>query len=92
MQKSRGNPLESFPPQSAASVRQDVLWTGEGYRPLGGYSGAQQYQHDADLYHGVWGDPPAAAGEDAAGTIKKKTTELLFRSFKIWGRASPVAI
>ena len=34
---------KGLPPQPAASVRQDVLWAGEGYRAAGGYSGTFQY-------------------------------------------------
>ena len=34
---------KGVPPQSAASVREDVLWAGEGYRAAGRYFGAFQY-------------------------------------------------
>ena len=57
-------------PQPAASVCPDVLWAGEGYRAIGGYSGTQQHQHYADIYDGVREDAPEATGEDAIGNIK----------------------
>lgn len=62
---------EGVSTQSAASVRPDLLRAGEGYRPVGGCTGAQQYQHDADLYDGIGSYAPEATGEDAVGDMKK---------------------
>ena len=71
MQGCRGGGEQGISPQSAASVRPGVLRAGEGYRPAGGYPGAQQREYYENLYHGERGKPPAAAGEIAAAAIKR---------------------
>ena len=43
VQGGGGGGEQGVPPQSAASVREDVLWAGEGYRAAGRYFGAFQY-------------------------------------------------
>ena len=46
----RRAPGESVPPQSAASLRQDVLQDNKKSGPSGGYTGTQQPGSDEDLY------------------------------------------
>ena len=85
MPGGRSGAGEGVPPQFAAPVCKDLLRVGKGYRTFGGYPGPCQYRDDPDLYHGIRVYPPQAAGADAAGHIKRITTELSFRGSQLSG-------
>lgn len=62
---------QGISPQSAAPVRPDILQSGEGHRPAGGYSRSCQREYYPDLYNGNRRRPPKAPGTDAAGDVKR---------------------